>query len=123
MSQATTAALVLFGYFFFFFMLNPGEKSPGGFLEISTADEDLCSSTQSTNKVLPKGLKPKLKPRLLNKVLSPYTAAVMEPSTLSPPRTFNPADYAEPAQTEDGYGGGSTWNNTGSAESEEGTSK
>eukprot|EP00066_Takifugu_rubripes_P018462 XP_011607728.1 PREDICTED: ubiquitin-associated protein 2-like isoform X3 [Takifugu rubripes] len=35
--------------------------------------------------------------------------------------TFNPADYAEPAQTEDGYGGGSTWNNTGSAESEEGT--
>uniref|UniRef100_A0A674PD49 Ubiquitin associated protein 2-like n=1 Tax=Takifugu rubripes TaxID=31033 RepID=A0A674PD49_TAKRU len=36
--------------------------------------------------------------------------------------TFNPADYAEPAQTEDGYGGGSTWNNTGSAESEEGTS-
>ncbi|XP_067112028.1 ubiquitin-associated protein 2-like isoform X9 [Osmerus mordax] len=35
-------------------------------------------------------------------------------------RTFNPADYAEPAQTEDGYGGGSTWNNTGSVEPEEG---
>ncbi|XP_062342483.1 ubiquitin-associated protein 2-like isoform X7 [Osmerus eperlanus] len=34
--------------------------------------------------------------------------------------TFNPADYAEPAQTEDGYGGGSTWNNTGSVEPEEG---
>ncbi|KAG7469466.1 hypothetical protein MATL_G00129200 [Megalops atlanticus] len=27
-------------------------------------------------------------------------------------RTFNPADYAEPAQTEESYGGGSTWNNT-----------
>lgn len=38
-------------------------------------------------------------------------------------RTFNPADYAEPAQTEDGYGGGSTWNNTGSAELEEATSE
>ncbi|CAG10845.1 unnamed protein product, partial [Tetraodon nigroviridis] len=36
--------------------------------------------------------------------------------------TFNPADYAEPAQTEDGYAGGSTWNNTGSAEMEEATS-
>ncbi|XP_026156898.1 ubiquitin-associated protein 2-like isoform X3 [Mastacembelus armatus] len=35
-------------------------------------------------------------------------------------RTFNPADYAEPAQTEDNYGGGSTWNNTGSMELEEG---
>ncbi|XP_073339346.1 ubiquitin-associated protein 2-like isoform X2 [Pagrus major] len=35
-------------------------------------------------------------------------------------RTFNPADYAEPAQTEENYGGGSTWNNTGSAELEEG---
>uniref|UniRef100_UPI0037E98538 ubiquitin-associated protein 2-like isoform X2 n=1 Tax=Semicossyphus pulcher TaxID=241346 RepID=UPI0037E98538 len=35
-------------------------------------------------------------------------------------RTFNPADYAEPAQTEENYGGGSTWNNTGSAEMEEG---
>ncbi|XP_026156899.1 ubiquitin-associated protein 2-like isoform X4 [Mastacembelus armatus] len=34
--------------------------------------------------------------------------------------TFNPADYAEPAQTEDNYGGGSTWNNTGSMELEEG---
>uniref|UniRef100_A0A8C3A022 Ubiquitin associated protein 2-like n=1 Tax=Cyclopterus lumpus TaxID=8103 RepID=A0A8C3A022_CYCLU len=34
--------------------------------------------------------------------------------------TFNPADYAEPAQTEENYGGGSTWNNTGSAELEEG---
>ncbi|XP_075868275.1 ubiquitin-associated protein 2-like isoform X2 [Nelusetta ayraudi] len=35
--------------------------------------------------------------------------------------TFNPADYAEPAQTEENYGGGSTWNNTGSSELEEGT--
>nr|XP_020504221.1 ubiquitin-associated protein 2-like isoform X5 [Labrus bergylta] len=35
-------------------------------------------------------------------------------------RTFNPADYAEPAQTEENYGGGSTWNNTGSLEMEEG---
>uniref|UniRef100_A0A7N8XQ18 Ubiquitin associated protein 2-like n=1 Tax=Mastacembelus armatus TaxID=205130 RepID=A0A7N8XQ18_9TELE len=35
-------------------------------------------------------------------------------------KTFNPADYAEPAQTEDNYGGGSTWNNTGSMELEEG---
>ncbi|XP_008282068.1 ubiquitin-associated protein 2-like isoform X6 [Stegastes partitus] len=34
--------------------------------------------------------------------------------------TFNPADYAEPAQTEENYGGGSTWNNTGSVEIEEG---
>lgn len=34
--------------------------------------------------------------------------------------TFNPADYAEPAQTEENYGGGSTWNNTGSMEMEEG---
>ncbi|XP_054909663.1 ubiquitin-associated protein 2-like isoform X5 [Poeciliopsis prolifica] len=34
--------------------------------------------------------------------------------------TFNPADYAEPAQTEENYGGGSTWNNTGSVEVEEG---
>ncbi|KAL7382489.1 hypothetical protein ABVT39_023312 [Epinephelus coioides] len=34
--------------------------------------------------------------------------------------TFNPADYAEPAQTEENYGGGSTWNNTGSVELEEG---
>lgn len=39
------------------------------------------------------------------------------------PRTFNPADYAEPAQTEDSYGGGSTWNNTGNVELEEGASK
>ncbi|XP_008420748.1 ubiquitin-associated protein 2-like isoform X3 [Poecilia reticulata] len=34
--------------------------------------------------------------------------------------TFNPADYAEPTQTEENYGGGSTWNNTGSVELEEG---
>ncbi|XP_030596233.1 ubiquitin-associated protein 2-like isoform X3 [Archocentrus centrarchus] len=34
--------------------------------------------------------------------------------------TFNPADYAEPAQTEENYRGGSTWNNTGSMELEEG---
>ncbi|XP_045077840.1 ubiquitin-associated protein 2-like isoform X11 [Coregonus clupeaformis] len=36
--------------------------------------------------------------------------------------TFNPADYAEPTQTEESYGGGSTWNNTGNLESEEGPS-
>ncbi|XP_008330115.1 ubiquitin-associated protein 2-like isoform X4 [Cynoglossus semilaevis] len=36
-------------------------------------------------------------------------------------RTFNPADYAEPTQTEENYGGGSTWNNTGSVELEEST--
>lgn len=35
--------------------------------------------------------------------------------------TFNPADYAEPAQTDENYGGGSTWNNTGNMEMEEGT--
>ncbi|CAL9691632.1 unnamed protein product [Knipowitschia caucasica] len=35
-------------------------------------------------------------------------------------RTFNPADYAEPAQTDENYGGGSTWNNTGNMEAEEG---
>ncbi|KAM6959127.1 ubiquitin-associated protein 2-like isoform 3-T4 [Aplochiton taeniatus] len=34
--------------------------------------------------------------------------------------TFNPADYAEPAQTDESYSGGSTWNNTGSLEPEEG---
>ncbi|XP_030002687.1 ubiquitin-associated protein 2-like isoform X4 [Sphaeramia orbicularis] len=34
--------------------------------------------------------------------------------------TFNPADYAEPTQTEENYGGGSTWNNTGNMELEEG---
>ncbi|XP_029023845.1 ubiquitin-associated protein 2-like isoform X2 [Betta splendens] len=34
--------------------------------------------------------------------------------------TFNPADYAEPAQTEESYGGGNTWNNTRSADMEEG---
>ncbi|XP_034017401.1 ubiquitin-associated protein 2-like isoform X2 [Thalassophryne amazonica] len=34
--------------------------------------------------------------------------------------TFNPADYAEPTQTEENYGGGSTWNNTGTMELEEG---
>ncbi|XP_060948922.1 ubiquitin-associated protein 2-like isoform X3 [Limanda limanda] len=36
-------------------------------------------------------------------------------------RTFNPADYSEAAQTEENYGGGSTWNNTGSMELEEST--
>ncbi|XP_062265245.1 ubiquitin-associated protein 2-like isoform X5 [Platichthys flesus] len=36
-------------------------------------------------------------------------------------RTFNPADYTEGAQTEENYGGGSTWNNTGSMELEEST--
>ncbi|XP_057684005.1 ubiquitin-associated protein 2-like isoform X5 [Corythoichthys intestinalis] len=34
--------------------------------------------------------------------------------------TFNPADYAEPNQTDENYGGGSTWNNTGGTETEEG---
>ncbi|XP_071223315.1 ubiquitin-associated protein 2-like isoform X10 [Salvelinus alpinus] len=34
--------------------------------------------------------------------------------------TFNPADYAEPTQTEESYGRGSTWNNTGNLEPEEG---
>ncbi|XP_072531671.1 ubiquitin-associated protein 2-like isoform X6 [Salminus brasiliensis] len=34
--------------------------------------------------------------------------------------TFNPADYAEPAQTEDSYAGGSTWSNTGNLEPEDG---
>lgn len=43
--------------------------------------------------------------------------------SISFPRTFNPADYAEPAQTEENYGGGSTWNNTGSVDLEEGASK
>uniref|UniRef100_A0A8C6SJ27 Ubiquitin associated protein 2-like n=1 Tax=Neogobius melanostomus TaxID=47308 RepID=A0A8C6SJ27_9GOBI len=35
--------------------------------------------------------------------------------------TFNPADYAEPTQTDENYGGGSTWNNTGNMEMEEGS--
>ncbi|XP_064836766.1 ubiquitin-associated protein 2-like isoform X2 [Oncorhynchus masou masou] len=35
-------------------------------------------------------------------------------------RTFNPADYAEPTQTEENYSGGSTWNNTRNLEPEEG---
>ncbi|KAL0962539.1 hypothetical protein UPYG_G00341420 [Umbra pygmaea] len=35
-------------------------------------------------------------------------------------RTFNPADYAEPTQTEESYGGGTTWNNTGNLEPEDG---
>uniref|UniRef100_A0A4W5N183 Ubiquitin associated protein 2-like n=1 Tax=Hucho hucho TaxID=62062 RepID=A0A4W5N183_9TELE len=37
-------------------------------------------------------------------------------------QTFNPADYAEPTQTEENYGRGSTWNNTGNLEPEEGAS-
>ncbi|XP_042295392.1 ubiquitin-associated protein 2-like isoform X13 [Sceloporus undulatus] len=38
--------------------------------------------------------------------------------------TFNPADYAEPASTEEGYGNSTsnTWNNTGSFEPDDGTS-
>ncbi|XP_064836777.1 ubiquitin-associated protein 2-like isoform X13 [Oncorhynchus masou masou] len=36
--------------------------------------------------------------------------------------TFNPADYAEPTQTEENYSGGSTWNNTRNLEPEEGPS-
>ncbi|XP_048880499.1 ubiquitin-associated protein 2-like isoform X4 [Brienomyrus brachyistius] len=35
-------------------------------------------------------------------------------------RTFNPADYAEPVQAEESYAGGSTWNNTGSLEPDDG---
>ncbi|XP_015274640.1 PREDICTED: ubiquitin-associated protein 2-like isoform X3 [Gekko japonicus] len=36
--------------------------------------------------------------------------------------TFNPADYAEPASTEEGYGNSNnTWNNTGSFEPDDGT--
>uniref|UniRef100_A0AAY4D9Y3 UBA domain-containing protein n=1 Tax=Denticeps clupeoides TaxID=299321 RepID=A0AAY4D9Y3_9TELE len=33
--------------------------------------------------------------------------------------TFNPADYTEPAQTEENYSGGNTWCNTGSLEPED----
>ncbi|XP_018592649.1 ubiquitin-associated protein 2-like isoform X4 [Scleropages formosus] len=36
-------------------------------------------------------------------------------------RTFNPADYAEPAQADESYAGGSTWNNTGSLEPDDST--
>ncbi|XP_036394591.1 ubiquitin-associated protein 2-like isoform X2 [Megalops cyprinoides] len=35
--------------------------------------------------------------------------------------TFNPADYAEPAQTEESYGGGSTWNSTSILKPDNGT--
>ncbi|KAM4690174.1 ubiquitin-associated protein 2-like isoform 2-T2 [Rhinophrynus dorsalis] len=35
--------------------------------------------------------------------------------------TFNPADYAEPSNTEDSYGNSSTWNNTASFEPDDGT--
>ncbi|XP_061110190.1 ubiquitin-associated protein 2-like isoform X2 [Conger conger] len=35
--------------------------------------------------------------------------------------TFNPADYAEPAQAEESYGGGGAWSNTGRMEPEDGT--
>ncbi|XP_050992022.1 ubiquitin-associated protein 2-like isoform X4 [Labeo rohita] len=34
--------------------------------------------------------------------------------------TFNPADYTEPAQTEESYSSGSTWSNTGNLEPEDG---
>uniref|UniRef100_U3J7I8 Ubiquitin associated protein 2 like n=1 Tax=Anas platyrhynchos platyrhynchos TaxID=8840 RepID=U3J7I8_ANAPP len=39
-------------------------------------------------------------------------------------RTFNPADYAEPASTDENYGNSNnnTWNNTGSFEPDDGTS-
>lgn len=33
--------------------------------------------------------------------------------------TFNPADYTEPAQTEESYTSGSTWSNTGNLEQED----
>uniref|UniRef100_A0A672TAR6 Ubiquitin-associated protein 2-like n=1 Tax=Sinocyclocheilus grahami TaxID=75366 RepID=A0A672TAR6_SINGR len=36
--------------------------------------------------------------------------------------TFNPADYTEPAQTEESYTSGSTWSNTGNLEPEDGNS-
>ncbi|KAJ8354719.1 hypothetical protein SKAU_G00222860 [Synaphobranchus kaupii] len=36
-------------------------------------------------------------------------------------RTFNPADYAEPAQSEESYMGGGAWNNTASLEPDDGT--
>ncbi|KAG9355291.1 hypothetical protein JZ751_000129 [Albula glossodonta] len=36
-------------------------------------------------------------------------------------RTFNPADYAEPTQAEENYGGGGTWSNTGNLEPEDAT--
>uniref|UniRef100_A0A674DC30 Ubiquitin associated protein 2-like n=1 Tax=Salmo trutta TaxID=8032 RepID=A0A674DC30_SALTR len=45
-----------------------------------------------------------------------------KPRLLLSCRTFNPADYAEPTQTEESYGRGSTWNNTGNLEPEEGAS-
>ncbi|XP_069806532.1 ubiquitin-associated protein 2-like isoform X3 [Dendropsophus ebraccatus] len=35
--------------------------------------------------------------------------------------TFNPADYAEPSNTEDNYGNSSTWNNTANFEPDDGT--
>jgi len=35
-------------------------------------------------------------------------------------RTFNPADYPEPAQAEEGYGGDNNWNSTGTAEPDDG---
>ncbi|KAJ8273542.1 hypothetical protein GJAV_G00102790 [Gymnothorax javanicus] len=35
--------------------------------------------------------------------------------------TFNPADYAEPTQAEESYGGGGTWSTTGGPEPEDGT--
>ncbi|KAM4662988.1 ubiquitin-associated protein 2-like isoform 2-T2 [Discoglossus pictus] len=35
--------------------------------------------------------------------------------------TFNPADYAEPTNTEDSYGNSSTWNNTATFETDDGT--
>lgn len=38
-------------------------------------------------------------------------------------RTFNPADYAEPAGTDESYSNSNTWNNTGSFEPDDGTSK
>uniref|UniRef100_A0A8C2J7C3 Ubiquitin associated protein 2-like n=1 Tax=Cyprinus carpio TaxID=7962 RepID=A0A8C2J7C3_CYPCA len=36
--------------------------------------------------------------------------------------TFNPADYTEPAQTEESYTSGSSWSNTGNLEPEDGNS-
>ncbi|KAJ0055065.1 hypothetical protein NL108_008987, partial [Boleophthalmus pectinirostris] len=48
-------------------------------------------------------------------------SSVTKKDTSRSEKTFNPADYAEPAQTDENYGGGSTWNNTGNMEAEEGT--
>lgn len=52
----------------------------------------------------------------------------IESKNFPPPvsyRTFNPADYAEPAGADESYGNSTnnTWNNSGSFEPDDGTSK